>query len=318
MIVSDQGATRRRTAAGSDSVSIVVPTFKRPEGLRRCVEGIARLDYPTEQMEVIVVDDGGGGVTAEWLTTLAHGVRIRFIAQDRNAGPAAARNVGARAATGALIAFVDDDCQPRPTWLLELTRTLAVEPTALVGGHVVNALSRNLFAEASQELVSYLYESFSNTKALLPFFTANNMACRRDLFLRMGGFDDTFRFSAAEDRELSERWAGAGGPLRHVPEAVVEHYHALSPTLFVRQHHYYGRGAVHLARRRSRWVRPEPVGFYVRMLAYPVRRHGWRRGSAIAALIGVAQVVSATGMLAAVVSRWCRLRNLRPGARPRC
>ena len=128
------------------------------------------------------------------------------------------------------------------------------------------------------------------------------MACHRDGFLRIGGFDETFRFSAAEDRDLSERWAREIGPLRHLAGAVVDHYHELTFRRFVRQHHYYGRGAVHLARRRRRRgqgrPRSEPLHFYAGMLAYPLRRQGWRRGGAIAALVALSQVSGLSGMVA--------------------
>jgi GT2 family glycosyltransferase len=265
---------------------------------------LAQLRYPRHRLEIVIVDDGGGDVSAS-LMDLPQDLRVRLVTQ-KNRGPASARNRGAIEAAGDVLAFTDDDCRPRPAWLLDLTAGLAAEPRALMGGAVVNALSSNLFAQASQDLVSFLYEYFPDGRSLLPFFTSNNIACYRGAFLKVGGFDETFRFSAAEDRDLSERWAAEVGPLRHVPGAVVDHQHALAFGRFLRQHHYYGRGAVHLARRRQKRgqgrPRPEPPVFYAKMLVYPIRHHGWLRGGGIAALVSLAQLSGLSGMLVEAIN----------------
>ena len=283
------------------SVSVIVPTFRRPLALRRCLEALAQLQYPRDRLEIVIVDDGGGAVSHHGLAVLPPDLQVRLVVQ-KNRGPASARNRGAREATGDILAFTDDDCCPRPEWLLDLTAGLADEPCALVGGPIVNALLSNIYAQASQDLVSFLYEYFPDGRALLPFFTSNNIACRRSPFLEVGGFDETFRFSAGEDRDLSERWAAAVGRLHHLPGAVVDHYHELTFGRFLRQHHYYGRGAIHLARRREKrgWgrPRPEPLVFYARMLAYPIRHHGWLRGGLMAGLLSLAQLSGLSGMLA--------------------
>ena len=126
------------------------------------------------------------------------------------------------------------------------------------------------------------------------------MATSAAAFRAVGGFDETFRYSAGEDRDLSERWA-ARGRLRYVPEAMIRHHHTLSPARFLRQHHMYGRGAVHLARRRRlRGEAPpsvEPLSFYLRMLAFPVREHGPAQGVAVAGLVAVSQLATLTGAL---------------------
>ena len=299
------------------TASVVVPTFRRPGPLRRCVEALAQLDYPKERLEVVIVDDGGQDLSAGELSAIAPELTLRFVTQAPTGGPAKARNLGARGAGGELLAFTDDDCRPQPSWLRDLAAAVTAQPSALVGGHVKNALEQNLFAEASQDLISYLYEYFPEGRALLPFLTSNNMAGRREEFLRIGGFDETFPFSAAEDRDLSERWAREVGPLKYLRGAVVNHYNELTFRSFVRQHHYYGRGAVQLGGRRRRRgqgrPRPEPIAFYAGMLGYPIRHHGWRRGGQIAALVALSQLVGLSGMFAEAV----HLLLSRPTARPR-
>lgn len=281
------------------TISVIVPTFRRPVALRRCLEALAAQDYPAGRFDIIVVDDGGGLDPA--LGDGLGGVRVQFLAQP-NRGPATARNLGARQSAAELLAFTDDDCQPRPDWLRRAVEALADHPKALVGGAVVNALSGNVYAQASQDLVSFLMEYFPRARALAPFFTSNNMACRRDRFLALGGFDESFPLSAAEDRDLSERWAADGGVLHFEPAAVVEHFHDLTAGRFFRQHYRYGRGAVHLGRRRrARGMAtpmPEPLAFYWEMVRFPLRRYGAVRGLPLAALIATSQVAGVSGMLA--------------------
>jgi GT2 family glycosyltransferase len=171
----------------------------------------------------------------------------------------------------------------------------------LVGGRIANALPRNVYSSASQSLSSYLYDYYQATGSEMTFFTTNNMCCRREDFLAVGGFDAGFRF-ASEDRDLSLRWADAGGALHYAADAVVEHAHDLGPASFWRQHASYGRGAhaLHGAMRGRGDPRPkvEPVGFYAGMLLYPLRHrlHGALRQ---AVLIGLSQVAMVAGYAAA-------------------
>jgi hypothetical protein len=105
---------------------------------------------------------------------------------------------------------------------------------------VVNLLTENIYAAASQGIVDYLYEYFGENSAPRRFFTTNNLVVPRAEFLELGGFDETFALAAAEDRDLCERWVGAGRDLEYAPDVVVDHAHALSFVRFNRQHFHYG------------------------------------------------------------------------------
>lgn len=278
--------------------SVIVPTYDRPEALVRCVGALREQDYAPDRFEIVVVDDGSP--TPVVVERGDEPPRVTVVRQA-NAGPATARNEGVRRARGDILAFTDDDCLPRPAWLRHLVEALEREPDALVGGTTVNGLASNRWSQASQDLVSFLYTSFASSRRLRRFFTSNNLAATRACFEAIGGFDETFASSAAEDRDLSERWVGRG-PLRTVEEAVVDHHHRLRASSFARQHFNYGRGAVHLNRRRrlrgAPPTIPEPLSFYARMLAYPIQSHGALRGAAISLLVGTSQVITVAGMVA--------------------
>jgi GT2 family glycosyltransferase len=282
---------------------VVVPTYSRPGHIRACASALRALDYPAERLEILIVDDGSptpvsilpGGPGAP-------GVRV---IRQANAGPARARNRGSAEASGSILAFTDDDCRPDPGWLRALVPVVTREPEVLAGGLTVNGLEGNLMAEASQVLVDYLYEAFADARELQAFFTSNNVAVSTAAYRDLGGFDETFRFNAGEDRELGERWARESGPLRFVPQARVLHYHDMGLWGFLRQHHRYGRGGAHLARlRRERGAPPpslESPPFYGRMLTFPLRDQGLLRGMALAALMGASQAATLTGILRELV-----------------
>jgi GT2 family glycosyltransferase len=227
---------------------------------------------------------------------------VTCLRQD-NAGPAAARNVGAAAARvegATLLAFTDDDCRPRPGWIRGLVAAQGEDDSRLVGGRTENALPDNVYAEASQSLCDFLYDYFGAADGQAPFFTSNNLACAADAFAEIGGFDESFPLAAAEDREFGLRWREMVGPLVFAPGAVVDHAHPLTLARFWRQHANYGRGARHLHRVLDRRSDPRPrrerAAFYAGLVAHPLRRPGPAR-LARAALMGLSQVAMVAGYL---------------------
>jgi GT2 family glycosyltransferase len=224
------------------TVSVVVATKDRPRQLGECLQALGRLDYPRERMQLIVVDDGG---TAD-LGPTHDAVLLRH---ERSAGPGAARNTGAAAADGQLLAFTDDDCLPDRNWLLELTAAAA--DGAAAGGRTVNALASNPYAEASQHIQELVYAHFNARPDAARFLASNNLALPRDAFLELGGFDAERFPAASEDRDLCDRWLASGHALRYAPGAVVHHAHELDLAGFVRQHVAYGRGAARYQRARA-------------------------------------------------------------------
>ena len=274
------------------ATSVVVPSFGRPAALRACLEALMAQDDPDR--EVVVVDDG----SPDPLAPLCEGLPgVRCVRQD-NAGPAAARNRGAREARGAFLAFTDDDCRPRPGWLSALRRAWGGDPRRMVGGRVENGLPANPYAAASQALCDYLYDYYGAAGGEAPFFTTNNVGVAREGFERLGGFDESFPIAAAEDRDLGLRWRDGGGVLRFAPEAVVDHHHPLTLRRFLRQHANYGRGARHLHRaldrRNAEQPRVEPPRFYAGLVLWPMRRRGVR-GLCGSVLMGLSQVAMVRG-----------------------
>ncbi len=285
----------------SPRFSVIVPTRARLPQLRRCLAALAAQTVAHDDFEVVIVNDGSPPLPAAELAAYQERLTIRSIHQVWG-GPASARNTGIREAHGEYLAFTDDDCAPTPEWLATIDVALRRKPDALVGGHVRNALDDNVFSEASQLLIDFLYDRFDSAGTRGPrFFTSNNVAGARASFRALGGFDASFRLPAGEDRDLTDRWQAAGWPHVYVRDALVQHHHVMSFRSFTRQHLNYGRGAwsFHQARERRRTgVRQtETLGFYVALLTFPLQRGRTRRPMLQVALLAWSQGVNALGYL---------------------
>jgi len=290
-----------RAAPDSPDVrwSIVVPTYNRPSAIAQTAASLAHLTPTPGGFEVIVVDDGSPEPLV--LPEIEGHIQVHLHRQP-NAGPAAARNTGARLARGRRLAFTDDDCCPRPDWLLQLDAALDRAPDALVGGATINALRRNACSAASQDVVRFLYRVENADPTDAGFFASNNIAVPRQTFLDAGGFDASFPIAAGEDRAFCEQWRADGRRLVYAPQAVVDHHHRLTLATYWRQHRNYGRGARRLRRHRAQQsTRPaglEGWRFYSSLVAEPFRKPAEPMPIRRTALLVLAQVATAYGYAA--------------------
>ena len=278
-------------------ISVVIPTYNRPQNLAACLASLARQSLDGERFEVVVVDDGGQTDTASVIGQFRDDLQLQLLRQE-NAGPASARNTGIERARGRFIALTDDDCEAGEHWLETLLAALEDDPGALVGGDTRNRLGDNVFSQASQALGDYLYAYFETQNAELFFFTTNNLAVSRASFLEAGGFDHTFPMASAEDREFCDRWIYQGRRIRYLPEALVFHSHRLGTFSYIELHFRYGKGArTFWQRRTARGQPPNRVlgpGFYRGLLAYPWKAR-WRRPLTLSLLMAVSQAANAAG-----------------------
>jgi glycosyltransferase involved in cell wall biosynthesis len=286
-------------------VSIVVPTYRRPDRLRACLDGIARLKYERDRFEVIVVNDGGPDCLEPVMAEFRGRIQVRLFAQA-NRGPGAARNAGAAAASGRWLVFLDDDCIPTERWLSALAQELEARPDRLIGGPVANALPDNPFSTSTQLIGTYVSEYYAERRANERFFTTNNLALSAEHFDELGGFDTSIPSGTAEDKEFCDRWRARGYEMAWVAGAVVRHAHNLTLWRFLRQHYNYGRGLLHfhLMRRRrgARRFVPEPLSFYVNLVLYPLRNRARRQAWLFVLWLILSQLATGVGLVKAALT----------------
>ena len=271
-------------------ISIVIPTRDRPAALAGCLSALAA-EQLGAQHEVVVVDDGSRDRAAVALALeLAPGARL---IRGSGHGPATARNLGARAAGGDVVCFLDDDCEPEPGWAEAVA--LSAAEFGAAAGRTVAPPSATPSVRASQAIVEHLTLTSLDPYGRLGFAPTCNLAVARGELTRLP-FDESFPTPAGEDRDWSDRAAAAGIAPVFVPGAVVIHRQRLGPAGFVRQQFAYGRGA---ARYRAAAGGPGS-GPRVLHRADPA---GFERGAAVGALVLAAQGVTAAGVARERLSR---------------
>jgi GT2 family glycosyltransferase len=214
------------------SISVVVCTYNGASTIRDTLDGLLTVDYPN--FDVIVVNDGSTDTTAEIVSRYP----FRLIS-TKNEGLSNARNTGIYAATGEIVAFIDDDAYPDVHWLRYLAYSYLTTDHAGMGGP--NLLPANdgpiatCVANAPGGPVHVL-----NTDEIAEHIPGCNMSFRRDVLLEIGGLDPIYR-SAGDDVDLCWRVQLTGRTIGFHPAATVWHHRRNSVRAYWKQQKGYGR-----------------------------------------------------------------------------
>lgn len=217
-------------------VSVVICTYNRKDLLRECLTSLFDQTYPKDDYEIIVVDDGSTDGTEGVLRELAQSSSpvLRYFRQD-NQGSASARNLGIGKARGEIIASIDDDCVATETWIENAVPFFADEKTVGVQGQTLPAEPVRLHFFPPR--FSYTIEV---TKEV-PNHPTCNVFYRRQAILDVGGFNEKFKMTGAEDADLAFR-IEERGQVVFSPEALVYHavfYDTLADRLrFMKRYQY--------------------------------------------------------------------------------
>jgi GT2 family glycosyltransferase len=242
-------------------VSVVVPTYRRPDLLERCLAALVAQDFEPHCFEVIVADDAADPemrrLVASWEARTGGAPMIRYVAVTGTQGPAGARNRGWEMAGAPIIAFTDDDTIPRPDWLEEGLKAMTPGVTAVAGAVDVPL-------PADRALTDY-ERDIANMRTA-EFLTANCFV-RREALEAIGGFDERFTSAWREDSDLQFRLLKANGKVVAARNAIVEH--PVRPMPFaggIKQHRKIAFDALlykkHPDLYRSRIRRAPPWNYY--------------------------------------------------------
>jgi GT2 family glycosyltransferase len=222
-------------------VSVVVCVHNGARTLAECLDGIARLRYP--DYEVIVVDDGSTDATA----AIAQARPVRLVVTGANVGLSRARNLGLAAASGEIVAYIDDDAWPDPYWLHYLAWTFLTSDHAGVGGPNLPPPGDGLVADCVANTPGGPIHILIDDEEA-EHIPGCNMAFRRSALTAVGGFDARFRI-AGDDVDLGWRLQQRGWTLGFHPAAVVWHHRRGLVRAFWRQQLNYGRAEALLERK---------------------------------------------------------------------
>jgi len=230
-------------------ISVVVSSLNGGATIRDTLTGLEQLDYP--DYEVILVNDGSTDATP----VIASEYEVRLIT-TKNQGLSAGRNVGIRAATGEIVAFIDDDAYPEIHWLRFLALALMEGKAVGVGGPNLPPPNDGWRADAVANAPGGPNPVLISD-TIAEHIPGCNMAFWKDALEAIGGFDPRFR-SAGDDVDVCWRLRDRGGVIGYSPGAVVWHHRRRSFRRFWRQQVGYGKAEALLERK---WPsRYSPIG----------------------------------------------------------
>lgn len=215
-------------------ISIIIPTFRRAAILQETLKNIASLDFPKQNYEIIVVDDGSKDKTAEIVQSLMPDVPNLKYYDQKNSGAATARNLGAKMAKYELLLFIDDDILPETGTLEKTIEFHRNYPGSILSGswiysqQVLENLQKTPFGRFKIEndyicmggidktkISEHLYE----TKSLASFC----LSMPKTVFAQVGGFNENFPYAGCEDQEFSARAVSLGAKLYYSTDITTFH-----------------------------------------------------------------------------------------------
>jgi len=210
-------------------LSVVVLTFNRRDHVVDCVRSVLRQDFEGDY-EVIVIDNWSEDGTFEALESEFSGFsNVKVLRPPKRIGIAEARNYGLQTAGGRIVAFIDDDCVATRTWLSGIFAAFEDEGVGCVGGKISPLM---VGLEKPSWLGKDIYgivgvTSWGEKSKDIYFPIGGNLAIRRDLAIKIGGFREQLGPRGVkvfgEEISISDRVRAAGYRVVYTPNAEVLH-----------------------------------------------------------------------------------------------
>jgi len=198
--------------------SIIIPTYNRKNVVKKTLEYLFHQNYPKDQYEIILIDDGSTDGTKEMINFLSPPCRLVYLYQNRK-GPHIARNLGIKNARGKIIIFVDSDIFTPPNFINEHMRFHSRFKDVVVSGPTVRTDKlKDVFGDIKRR-------KFRESLAWSgPSLVTSNLSVKREFLLKVGGFDEEFVGMGWHDWELGLRLKKLGLKVKRNVEAIVYHY----------------------------------------------------------------------------------------------
>lgn len=233
--------------AGS-SFSVIICTRNGAERIGNCLRAVTAMQGA--EFEIIVVDDGSQDGTSALIAR--DFPRVKLLQLDP-CGLSAARNAGAGAASGEVLAFTDDDCQPDRDWLLQLSRCFADGWDAAGGPNLPPPPTERSAAVVAAAPGAASHVMLDDAEA--EHVPGCNLAVRRSVFFAIGGFDPLFH-TAGDDVDFCWRLGDNGYRIGFSASAFVWHHRRSSLSGYLRQQSGYGRAEAMLMKKHPRRFSP--------------------------------------------------------------
>lgn len=237
-------------------VSLVIPTFERPDKLRQLLESLAGADW---RCQTIIVDDSSRMDLVPIVDDFRDEIEIEYIRNEKNRGPSFSRNAGIVAARHDLVAFTDDDCVVTKDWMMRMYEYIRDAPgnVAGVGGRTLSY--RNSVVGRYCEYHKILDPWFHDGRCL--YLVTANAIFKKEKIKDVGCFDENVRKAGGEDVGLCFKLVNKGYDLLYNPDAVL--FHDFNPSIkaFRRMFFNYGMGCRQQHDSHFRSLETRSIGF---------------------------------------------------------
>ena len=211
--------------------SVIIPAYNAENTLSNCLQALLEQSTSKDEYEIIVIDDGSKDKTVE----VARDWGVKVISQPK-LGPAIARNKGAVEAKGDVLLFIDSDCIADYHWLEEMLKPFSDFNIAGVQGNY-KTKQNELIARFAQIEIEDRYNIMRRYK-YIDFIGTYAAGYRKDIFIKMGMFDNSFPIASGEDADFSYRLSQCGYKMVFNLKAIVYHKHPSTLKSYLKQKYW--------------------------------------------------------------------------------
>lgn len=202
-------------------ISIIIVNYCGKDLLEKCLHSLSKTDY--KNYEVIFIDNCSNDDSIEFVKK--NYTEIQVIQLNKNYGFAAPNNIAAKVARGKYLVFLNNDTEVTPGWLGELVKELEMDISIAMAQSLLMRPDGTI--DSSGDFIDVLGRAYSNTEVPkgVRYILSPRAACmiiKKDIFLDLGGFDESY-FASYEDVELGWKAWLWGYKVCIVPTSVVQH-----------------------------------------------------------------------------------------------
>ena len=210
----------------SYTISVVIPTFKRQQSLKKLLDCLCKQTFPSEKREVVVVDDQSGEDFSKINKAYSQELNLTII-ESKTKGRPGARNTGVQTAKGKIIVFIDDDVIINNEFLQYHYEAHINQNCLIVGRLVAGDSNEHLWTVVTNHRLTYHDKHTGINPDNLPFYTVTtgNLSVSKKMFQELGGFDEvSFQKFAGEDFDFGKRCVDQKGCIMYQPLSIATHF----------------------------------------------------------------------------------------------
>ncbi|MFP4481685.1 MAG: glycosyltransferase [Thermovirgaceae bacterium] len=207
-------------------ISIIVPVYNDPEGLKDTLESLVAQDFPRSGFEIVVVDNGSTDNTHELAESFSalHPNIVKVAIEARFRTSYAARNKGIRSSSGEILCFIDANMTVDSDWLNKVSELFSSEAVDAVGFHVkIMRENGSGITSLYNKVTGFPVKRYIERAGFAPTCC---LAVRHSVIEQVGPFD--WRLMSSGDVEFGHRLTGSGFSLHY--EASIVMYHPARET----------------------------------------------------------------------------------------